>query len=78
MYFLMLNLRTNKGFSYKQFYKRFNFDIRLINDTLTTLKNNKLLKILKSNICLTYQGMMILDSIVIDLIRSIEKLNIIK
>ena len=69
----MLNLRTKFGFTYKDFYQRFNFDILIIKPLLNKFKQEKLLKLNKNNMALTYDGAMILDSVVIDIISALEK-----
>lgn len=73
LYYLMLNLRTKFGFTYKDFYQRFNFDILIIKPLLEKLKQEKLLKLNKNYMALTYDGAMILDSVVIDIINALEK-----
>ena len=73
LYYLMLNLRTKFGFTYKDFYQRFNFDISIIKPLLNKFKQEKLLKLNKNNMALTYDGAMILDSVVIDIISALEK-----
>lgn len=72
-YYLMLKLRTIYGFNLKDFKDKFGFDLlSKSKDCIDEFINNKLL-IIKDNILHpTYEGMMVLDTILIKIINSIE------
>lgn len=68
-YQIMLNLRTIKGLDLKKFKEKFNEDLlQTKKDEINNLLNNKYIFIKDNNIVCTYEGMMILDSVVFSLI----------
>lgn len=69
-YYILLNLRTKFGIDLNEYKKLFNDDFFYkYKDILTNYINNNLLKIneSKTRIFPTYEGMMILDQIIVDL-----------
>lgn len=71
--FLMLNLRLKKGFKIQDFNKRFGsiegFEFYLL---LLEYQNEKLIAITKNRVCTTYEGMMILDYLLVHLFLKIN------
>ena len=69
-YFIMLNLRTNRGLIYFEYQERFNEDFRLKHlTTIERLEKEGFILTNNDKIVATYQGMMILDQIIIDLLN---------
>ncbi len=71
-YFLMLNLRTNRGVILKEYQERFHEDFYKKNEeTINRFVNDELMVFDKKEerIYLTYSGMMILDTILLELIN---------
>ena len=67
--YIMLNLRTRYGISYKKFEKRFSFSLKdKKSEMINKLKNEKLISENKYGFKVTYEGMAILDRIIVDLI----------
>ena len=67
--YIMLNLRTRYGISYKKFEKRFSFSLKdKKSEIINKLKNEKLISENKYGFKVTYEGMAILDRIIVDLI----------
>ena len=68
-YFIMLNLRTNRGLIFEEYQKRFNEDFLKKNQQkISQFVDNGLMVYEKDRIYLTYAGMMILDTIVMELL----------
>ena len=70
-YFIMLNLRTKYGISFKAYEDRFKesfFESKI--DKLLKLREEGLILINKDSVVPTYEGMMILDQIVLELIQN--------
>ena len=73
-YYIMLNLRTDLGIDLKEFTNKFNFDLNQVcGDIFFKYINKGLMKKDNNRVYLTYEGMMILDTIVIDLLLKIDK-----
>lgn len=69
-YFLMLNLRTKFGICLKKYQKRFNYSFfERYKTQIEHLIKQKLAILTNKNFYLTYDGMMILDSILLDLFK---------
>ena len=71
-YFIMLNLRTNQGIDLEEYQNRFSEDLLEVKKTeIKNFTNQGLLKLDKENHRLTptYNGMMILDQIILELIK---------
>ena len=69
LYFIMLNLRTNRGIIFQEFEERFKESFMdKYKDKVEKLVNEKLLVYDKNRIYPTYNGMMILDQIILDLV----------
>lgn len=67
--FLMLGLRLNEGVSISEYKKRFNEDLfEFKNKEIKELLNQKLIKISGDRLFTTYQGMLLLDMVIIKLI----------
>ena len=67
-YQIMLNLRTNKGIDLSYFKNRFNVDLlKEKNEIINKLIKNGKLYIKDNHLIPTYEGMMILDQIILDL-----------
>ena len=65
----MLNLRTNRGLIFEEYQKRFNEDFLKKNQQkISQFVDNGLMVYEKDRIYLTYAGMMILDTIVMELL----------
>ena len=68
-YQIMLNLRTIHGLDLKEFKRKFGFDLFLTKEKeITQLVNNKLLILENNKLIPTYEGMMVLDTIILQLI----------
>lgn len=68
-YFIMLNLRTRFGISNAEYKKRFGKDfIKIHAKTLKKLEDEKLIVIANDCVIPRYEGMMVLDQIILDLI----------
>lgn len=66
VYYLMLSLRTILGLSFDEYQKRFGEDFLSIHQpSITSFINEGLLKIEDNHLIPTYEGMMILDQIVV-------------
>ena len=66
VYYLMLSLRTILGLSFDEYQKRFGEDFLSIHQpSITSFINEGLLKIEDNRLIPTYEGMMILDQIVV-------------
>jgi oxygen-independent coproporphyrinogen III oxidase len=66
VYYLMLSLRTILGLSFNEYQKRFSEDFLSIHQpSITSFINEGLLKIEDNHLIPTYEGMMILDQIVV-------------
>ena len=66
VYYLMLSLRTILGLSFNEYQKRFGEDFLSIHQpSITSFINEGLLKIEDNHLIPTYEGMMILDQIVV-------------
>ncbi len=71
-YFIMLNLRTNQGIDLEEYQNRFSEDLLEVKKTeIKNFADQGLLKIDEENHRLipTYNGMMILDQIILELIK---------
>ncbi len=66
-YYVMLNLRTNKGIDVKEYNARFNEDL-LSNEEVNKLIKDNFLSLDNNRIIATYEGMMILDQIILKII----------
>ena len=68
LYYLMLNLRTNRGIEFKDYIFRFKRDFLTDHrDTISRLVNEKLLVLTEDRVYPTYDGMMVLDQIIMEL-----------
>ena len=68
-YFVMLNLRTNRGLVFKEYSDRFQEDFLKTNkDKIEKLEKLHLINVDSDKIVATYEGMMILDKIILELI----------
>ena len=71
--FIMLNLRMSKGINKREFKKRFGVEIEeILKEKVNDLVNNKLLISNKYYLKTTYEGMMMLDHILLDLFLALE------
>ncbi len=71
--FIMLNLRMSKGINKREFKKRFGVEIgEILKEKINELVNNKLLISNKYYLKTTYEGMMMLDHILLDLFLALE------
>ena len=69
-YFIMLNLRTIRGLLFKEYEERFGEDFfETHQKTIAELEKEKLIKVTKDGIAPTYEGMMILDQIIMRFIE---------
>ena len=68
LYYLMLNLRTNRGIEFNDYLYRFGIDfLKEHKNTISRLVEQKLLVLTKDRIYPTYDGMMVLDQIIMEL-----------
>ena len=68
-YFLLTNLRLEKGFSRKEFINRFGIDfVSKYKDKVVSLEKKSLLIVNDDKIMLSDEGLMIMDSILVELI----------
>ena len=68
LYYLMLNLRTNVGIEFKEYYYRFQIDfLEKYKDTISRLVEQGLLALTEDRVFPTYDGMMVLDQIIMEL-----------
>ncbi len=68
-YFIMLNLRTNRGLIFKEYSERFNEDFfEKHKNSIQKLEKSQLLVVDNDKIVATYEGMMILDKIIMEFI----------
>ena len=68
LYYLMLNLRTNQGISFDSYKFRFGIDfLQEHENTISRLVNQGLLVLTEDRIYPTYDGMMVLDQIIMEL-----------
>lgn len=68
LYFLMLNLRTTRGFIFKEYNYRFDTDfLKEHENTISRLVEQKLLVLTEDRIYPTYNGIMVLDQIIMEL-----------
>nr|MCR5184936.1 hypothetical protein [Bacilli bacterium] len=67
-YQIMLNLRTNKGIDLNQFEDKFGFDLyKKKQDVISELEKEKLLEVKSHHLVATFEGMMVLDQIILKL-----------
>jgi len=67
--FILLGLRLNKGISLLEYKKRFNEDLYLVkSEEIGKLIKSKLIKISNNRLFTTYQGMLLLDKVILELI----------
>ena len=68
LYYLMLNLRTNRGIEFDEYRYRFKTDfLEAHKETISRLVNEKLLILMEERIYPTYDGMMVLDQLIMEL-----------
>ena len=68
LYYLMLNLRTNRGIRFDKYSERFRIDFLKEHKTaISRLVEQKLLVLTEDRIYPTYDGMMVLDQIIMEL-----------
>lgn len=66
---IMLGLRLNKGFDLEEYKNLYNEDLLIIkNKEIKLLLEQKLIKISNNKISTTYQGMLLLDTVIVKLI----------
>ena len=69
-YFIMLNLRTKNGISFNEFESRFKENFFDVHKTkLVELEKQGLIQIKQDSVVPTYEGMMVLDQIVLKLLE---------
>ena len=68
LYYLMLNLRTNCGIEFADYHFRFKIDfLEAHKETISRLVNEKLLVLTEDRVYPTYDGMMVLDQLIMEL-----------
>ena len=68
LYYLMLNLRTNRGIEFADYHFRFKTDFLAEHkETISRLVNQGLLVLTEDRIYPTYDGMMVLDQLIMEL-----------
>lgn len=68
-YYIMLNLRTINGINYQKYYEKFQEEFKAKHSsTISRLVNEGLLQESEEGIKPTYEGMMVLDTMILDLI----------
>lgn len=68
LYYLMLNLRTNRGIEFTDYIYRFGINfLEVHKDTISRLVEQGLLVLTKDRVYPTYDGMMVLDQIIMEL-----------
>ena len=68
-YQIMLNLRTVNGLSLKEFEDKFGYDLLKVKEKeINKMISSGLLELKEYNLVATYEGMMVLDTIILDLI----------
>ena len=69
IYFIMLTLRTIKGLSFKEYRRRFGDDFSILHkESIARFVSEGLLNIKEDTLAPTYQGMMVLDQIIVQFI----------
>ena len=69
-YFIMLNLRTKRGLLFKEYEERFGEDFyKKFEEKIMELEKSHLLDVHSDKIVATYEGMMILDKIIMEFIE---------
>ena len=64
----MLNLRTNRGIEFVDYHFRFKIDfLETHKETISRLVNEKLLVLTEDRVYPTYDGMMVLDQLIMEL-----------
>ena len=68
LYYLMLNLRTNRGIEFSDYLYRFGINfLQVHQETISRLVNQGLLVLTEDRIYPTYDGMMVLDQLIMEL-----------